>query len=67
MEQERKKLPFKRDSGNHVPIKQTKTVMNNKRVEAIVNMAPSQTDPQGSYTGNPLNEDERPVQDQDDL
>ncbi len=33
----------------------------------VVNLKSEKTDPQGSYTGVPLNEDEEPVQDSDDL
>ncbi|MCI8361167.1 MAG: hypothetical protein HFE86_07520 [Clostridiales bacterium] len=36
-------------------------------VEEIIRIAPSQTDPQGSYTGKPLDPGEVPVQDSDDL
>jgi len=36
-------------------------------VRDIVMQLPSRTDPNGSYTGRPLNEDEMPVQDADDL
>lgn len=36
-------------------------------VREIVMQLPSGTDPNGSYTGKPLNEWERPVQDADDL
>ena len=36
-------------------------------VEQIVNTPPSFTDPQGSWTGLPMNEHEIPVQDVDDL
>ena len=36
-------------------------------VEAIVNEGPSFTDPQGSWTGKPMDERDVPVQDADDL
>lgn len=36
-------------------------------VRAILNEAPSFTDPQGSWTGRPEEPDETPVQDADDL
>ena len=36
-------------------------------VRAIVLQPPSGTAPRGSYTGKPLDETERPVQDADDL
>lgn len=39
----------------------------NPTVRAIVLQLPSGTDPNGSYTGKPLNETEKPVQDADDL
>ncbi len=39
----------------------------NPTVRAIVLQPPSGTDPSGSYTGKPLDETERPVQDADDL
>ena len=38
-----------------------------KAVEQIVNLPPSATDPNGSYTGKPMDESEVPVQDADDL
>lgn len=39
------------------------------KVQAVVDAAghTSKTDPQGSYTGNPREPGERPVQDADDL
>ena len=36
-------------------------------VQSIVQQPASDTDPQGSWTGRPENEDEIPVQDADDL
>jgi len=36
-------------------------------VRQIAEQAPSDTDPQGSYTGRPADPAERPVQDADDL
>lgn len=33
----------------------------------IANQPPSPTDPNGSYTGNPADKQETPVQDADDL
>ncbi len=36
-------------------------------VKKIVAQGPSSTDPQGSYTGKPMDEDDIPVQDVDDL
>ena len=36
-------------------------------VQEILHMGPSETDPQGSYTGKPRNPDDVPVQDSDDL
>ena len=36
-------------------------------VQSIVQQPASDTDPQGSWTGRPKNEDEKPVQDADDL
>lgn len=42
-------------------------VKNCSAVNRIVNQAPSDTDPFGSYTGKPIDEYERPVQDADDL
>lgn len=38
-----------------------------KKVKNLIDQAPSDTDPQGSYTGRPINEEEIPVQDADDL
>lgn len=37
------------------------------QVSAIVNRAPSETDPNGSYTGRPKDPREMPQQDADDL
>ncbi|MEG0571321.1 MAG: hypothetical protein RR497_06725 [Oscillospiraceae bacterium] len=42
-------------------------VQNSAKVTQIVNQAPSKTDPNGSYTGIPLDKNEQPVQDADDL
>lgn len=36
-------------------------------VRRIVETPPSNTDPQGSWTGKPMDEDNVPVQDADDL
>lgn len=67
MERKKQKEEFHREKGNHLKIVQTKSVANSPLVQSIVNIPPSKTDPQGSYTGNPLDENERPVQDADDL
>ncbi|MEG0691879.1 MAG: hypothetical protein RR444_02230 [Oscillospiraceae bacterium] len=55
------------EKANHIKVKQTKVVTNSAVVNAIVNQPPSKSDPNGSYTGKPLNEYEKPVQDADDL
>lgn len=47
--------------------KQHKTYTNNAIVNAIINQPPSDTDPNGSYTGKPVDQYEKPVQDADDL
>ena len=44
-----------------------KDVMQDKTVQSIINPNPSVTDPNGSYTGVPINRFEKPVQDVDDL
>lgn len=36
-------------------------------VQSIINIPPSETDPEGSYTGKPIYTGETPVQDADDL
>ena len=36
-------------------------------VREIAQTPPSPTDPNGSYTGKPMDEEEKPVQDADDL
>lgn len=36
-------------------------------VDSIINEPPSETDPLGSYTGRPMDENAVPVQDADDL
>lgn len=63
----KKKLPVHRDSSQHLPIVQKKADCGIKRVNEMINSLPSPTDPNGSYTGNPLDENEVPVQDADDL
>lgn len=40
---------------------------NNPIVQEIISIPPSQTDPNGSYTGRPLDKTQIPVQDADDL
>ena len=50
--------PLPRDSAARIP---------NPTVRAIVHQRPSKTDPEGSYTGKPADQTERPVQDADDL
>lgn len=67
MEKKHNKLSMKRPSGSRMPIVQTKMVKNSRLVNDMVNQPPSQTDPMGMYTGNPMNEMEVPVQDADDL
>ena len=67
MNEENQREPYRRGPGNHVAVKRTRATKNSPLVNAIVNRQPSDTDPQGMYTGLPLNEDERPVQDADDL
>ncbi len=49
------------------PKEKNKTGINNPIVNAIVNAQPSAADPNGSYTGRPLNPKETPLQDADDL
>lgn len=41
--------------------------INNETVRDIVQQMPSKADPNGSYTGQPLDPNEKPVQDADDL
>ncbi len=40
---------------------------NMEKVERISHISPSPMDPNGSYTGRPMDPKERPVQDADDL
>ncbi len=46
-------------------------VKNSKKVQAVIDTFVTKemqkTDPQGCYTGKPINKYEKPVQDQDDL
>ncbi len=49
------------------PEHKNKTGLNNPIVRSIVEQEPSATDPTGSYTGRPINKNETPVQDADDL
>jgi len=58
---------FSRKTGNHLHIVQSAVYTGNSLLDSIVNRPPSDTDPQGSYTGLPLDEYEQPVQDADDL
>lgn len=46
-------------------VKNSRKVM--EIVNAMTNKESIKSDPQGSYTGNPENPYEKPVQDQDDL
>ena len=57
----KKKVSFKHDSKNH-PSKLTQKV-----IDQIVVKNVSNTDPNGSYTGKPTSQFEKPVQDADDL
>ncbi|MBQ1237660.1 MAG: hypothetical protein IIX70_05160 [Oscillospiraceae bacterium] len=50
---------------NNVAKDPQKAAMN--AVEAFVDPSSKKSDPQGSYTGNPVNKKEVPVQDVDDL
>lgn len=61
------KLRFPRDPDNHLKIVQHRAQGNSPLVNEIVNQPPSREDPMGMYTGNPLDENEVPVQDADDL
>lgn len=45
--------------------KKKREIMN--KVEEVIDTTPSKTDPLGSYTGLPVNPNEKPVQDADDL
>lgn len=40
---------------------------NKDKVKKMIEIPPSHTDPQGSWTGKPWEKDEIPVQDADDL
>lgn len=51
---------------NTQPQRDAAARIQNPTVRAIVLQPPSGTDPSGSYTGKPLDETERPVQDADD-
>ena len=50
---------------NNFPIKKPKNATD-AAIEAI-SIEPSSTDPLGMYTGKPIDENENPVQDGDDL
>lgn len=47
--------------------KKKKEVEITEKVKGIISMQSSATDPNGSYTGVPINPFEQPVQDSDDL
>lgn len=49
------------------PVKPTKKVVNTPKVIAMSQTIASTDDPNGSYTGVPLEKGEMPVQDADDL
>ena len=51
---------------NTQPQRDAAARIQNPTVRAIVLQPPSGTDPSGSYTGKPLDETERPVQDAED-
>ncbi len=52
---------------NQKPSQTAAAKIENAAVRAIVLQKPSETDPNGSYTGRPADETETPVQDADDL
>ncbi|MCI8407348.1 MAG: hypothetical protein HFE43_10240 [Oscillospiraceae bacterium] len=58
---------FQRKRGNHLRIVQHMESTGSPLVDSIINQPPSESDPQGSYTGLPLDDREVPVQDADDL
>lgn len=47
--------------------KNTKSVMDNPIIKNLINQQPDKNDPFGSYTGIPINKNEKPIQDVDDL
>ncbi len=49
------------------PSEKNETGINNPIVRSIIEQKPSETDPSGSYTGRPVNKNETPTQDADDL
>lgn len=66
-DEQRKKKEVRRMTGNNVKIKQTEVKTGFPVVDSMVNRAPSENDPNGSYTGLCMDEDEVPAQDADDL
>ena len=44
-----------------------KQIKMQRLTDSLVNQRPSKTDPDGSYTGKPMDPDAIPVQDADDL
>jgi hypothetical protein len=49
------------------PVPDKLSAVMQKPREMIAGMASPDTDPNGSYTGKPVNKNEKPVQDADDL
>lgn len=47
--------------------KEKKARIQNSTVRAMLEIPPSETDPNGSYTGKPIDENALPQQDADDL
>lgn len=47
--------------------KKNNDIMQNEVIQSIINPQPSKDDPNGSYTGVPVDKNEKPVQDADDL
>ena len=47
--------------------REKKRVQQSSVVQDVLNQPPSKTDPLGSWTGRPMDRDEIPVQDADDL
>lgn len=65
--EERAKKEVKRMLGNNVTIKQTEVKTGFPVIDEMINRPPATNDPNGSYTGLCMNENEVPAQDADDL
>lgn len=58
----KKRISQKKDKG-----RKKKNISHDPVIESMLNVNPSKSDPTGSWTGKPMDINERPIQDADDL